>query len=222
MAPPFSDVFRAAQDARIRTRALSHFLAFLGGILTTAATAWGAKSVMGAFADIAASGRGGVGTIAAALCEANTPLVVSSAVGAFLTIGFLVVVVATPNQDGNSPGLLLSSLAPVASCAPALLLWRAESIVLDVLGHRTATGLAEASSRLALFLTASFLLALLFSCLLGVASVVSPLICRLPASPSRGLATTVWVGNALLLVAVALGFYARSSYLHAVAIRGEL
>jgi len=192
-------------------------------ILPAAGAAFGARSVMNAFRDMSLAGRGGIGAVAPAIYEAH-PLLIATALAAALIAGAMAVALARkPYRAAEFPGLRFSFLVLVLACAPALLLWIAESYPLDFLAGRiTGSNIAEAARHLENLLMGTMGLAITA---IGIAVIVWRLSLKVSRTghevrPSR--LVTVWAGAAILLVCLAAAFTMRSSYLMDAALRGSL
>jgi len=192
--------------------------------LPAAGAAYGAWSVIQIFRAMALVGSGGIGAVSMGLLEANQLLIAALVAGAVIA-GFLAVALATrPARAAAFPGLLFSLLVTVLPCVPVLLLRAAESFLFDIVfvaTSRVTGSISDASQHLANLLIGTILSAAAVAGLALVASLMTP-IWRASHDARGGPRVAVWVGAAILLLGLAALFYAHSSYLHDVALRGHV
>ena len=199
---------------------LWYSLAALAAILPAIGTALAVRGVIKVFEGMAQTGSGGVGTVAIGLYEANWPLIIAVALAAILAGGLAVTVLRNPPAF---PGLLLS-LAPVLGCAPALVLWKVESLTLEVIDPSSTAGMgsvADVSQHISRLVIASFggSAAVIFI----VIGIFAFSLARRPRSTDSPLPpVAVWAVMTLLLLGLAATFYMRSAYLYQVGQTGQL
>jgi len=195
--------------------------ASLVAIIPAAGAALGAQSVFKAFREMAEAGLGGVRPVATAVNQAN-PFLIAAILAAAVIAGCLAVaLVRKPARAAALPGLPFSILLPVLACAPAFLVWAAESYPLDFLANRVkVASVAEGSQHLENLLIGAIALALVVIVISLAAFARSRTVSRAVADVRTRAA--VWAGAAILLLGLAVAFSMRYSYLVEAALRGRL
>lgn len=211
-----------SDSAATPQRLLWHLVAMFAGLLPAVGSVWAARSVFRVFEQMAVSGSAGVATVAAGLYQANGPLIISGAIATLLASLICLFALRRPTHAASFPGLPLSCLVTGAACIPALLLWRAESFTLDVVANRVGTGVVQAVSHLSTLIMASFCLGLALAILVVVTTLVAASRSRTRSAGYPRVRVAVWAVNTLLLAALVLSFYARSTALYEAALRGSL
>jgi hypothetical protein len=207
----------AADPARVHG-ARWRTAAALVAILPAAAAAWVAQSIIELMRTMARLGLGGVGPVSSGLYEANQLLAPAALAAAAIAGVLAFAVVRSPARAAAFPALWFALLAPVLACAPALPIWAAESLAIDVIANRFTEGLAEGSGRLANLLMGSLALAVV---VIGF-TVAAAALRRMGTGRDARACAFAWASAALLLLVLAAAFYARTSYLHEAALRGHL
>jgi hypothetical protein len=195
--------------------------AALVGILPATGAAYGARSVLVFFRSLAVAGSVGAGTVAAGLYEANRPVLILTLAGTLFAAVLSAAWLAKPEKSRDFPCVLLSALAVWVACVPILLLWRAETLTIDVTAGRVAMSVSEASTQLSFLLLAGSFGSLILLVLLLVAAGFFIVWGRPLLATTPRLNAAVWIVATFLLATLAYLLYARSSYLQAVTLRGR-
>jgi hypothetical protein len=218
---PQADMSPPAQDPPFLDRVLWRSLAALAGVLPAAGAAYATRAILELFKGISDTGSSGIGMVSAGLSAANRPVLVAFTAAALFAAVLSIAWSFKPAKSRDFPDVLLSALVLIAAGISFLLLWRTESLFIAITADRITMTVSEASTQMAYLLIAGFFGPLLLCGLLLLGTAISMVVARpLVAAPLR-LNAALWIAITLLLVAMALSFYARASYLEEAALRGS-
>lgn len=192
-----------------------HALATLAALLPAVGAELAAQGVMDVFRGMAITGSGGLGTTLVGMSEANRPLLFTTVVAAALAAWLAVAVIRRPQRAAAFPGLLLS-LAPLLACVPALLLWRTERVIMEVLGAETGP-VGDASQRVAnLLITSAGAPIVIIPIVFAVFAIA--LARRRPRSEPGLPPAAVWAAVTAILLGLAAALYTHSSQMFQAAL----
>ena len=207
----FADVAETTEpkpEVTIAARLLYCGLASLVAVLPPIAAAIASYRVTSVFRNLRNAEDIGSAQILIQIDIFNTPLVIALAVAAVLALGIALLLTLDPRRKASSVGLPFSIAVPIIGAVPGLLLWFAETTVIDILTGKFPSGpvaTVAATISFLLFCTIAWgPIAVGAAVLCSIVSLCIPADRRTePLSPRRAF---VWAVTGTLLLGFAGGY----------------
>jgi len=214
MTPPESGEGRAIP---LRVSILSRLVPAFSYAIPAASAGVSAILLMGVMRAMRFAESSGVAAVAGGMTEANLPVLIGLYLAAFVgVIGIVVGVIRllVPTTTASAPAWFFPS-AGLVGLVPVAMVWRVESLLIQVISAaRGSFGLEALAPRIDLSLTIAMVGAVACVLLLLAASLLP-----LPFSPRsrpRYASLVLLVIVELVLIAAAVAFQVRTSWLHQV------
>lgn len=180
-------------------------LVAVGPVLTTIYAAWGITNL---FRSMTNAETAGAETVRAGLSSFNTPLIIALVISALLAFGLALVLGINHRLRSASVGLPFSFGVPILAIMPAVLLWIAESITMDVLSGKVTESPVSVAQTISSLLFIAFGSSLLMQGVIFMCAVVSMCIpVRKRTDPLSSRRPFAWAVSGMLLLVFATAFF---------------